>query len=517
MGGSSGVQSELAEALARVDLAAALKLLEGQRGRIQPRPPPVAARRAGRGDRPGRGEASPRPDPERFREWPGPAVDLHPDGDHGPADGPRRLPRSCDPRCSRPCSRPSPPGSWPIPTREGPGAAAGVVRPARAAGRAERRELRQPARHRHGPAPAAGRPDRPGSGPGLLLVRPGVSPAPRGRPRTAAGHAPGPPALRRPRGAGHALARYDRSAAEDVFGPVAERVPGLVDEMWGLGNEGDAIFRAAAGFDARAALALVDALPEDPVQPPDGTAIGPRLRHKTKAKARLAVARMLGLPPELRLREPLRRTRRRRLAPRTGRRIDRRRPAMRPHPPTIRAGGSPASASRSWLPSRSPGSSRPRRKNSGRLPGSKGTAPRPAPAEGAVDAPRDDAAPVPGRGDGHPVRTGAGRPAGVRIPGDRDRRRQRLGRPAGIAATHGWVLPATDGREAAVRGRLERPGLPGRLRRRAGRPGGRRPRPRGGRRRRPRPTSPRGPGDGRIPAFSGSAASGPTTRGPRST
>jgi hypothetical protein len=104
------------------------------------------------------------------------------------------------------------------------------------------------------------------------------------------------------------IAQYDRSAAEVVFGPVAERVPGLLDEMWGLGNEGDAIFKAAAGYDARAAKVLLEALPEDPAPPTDGNANGPRPRHKTKAQARIAVARMLGLSPELRRREPLRRT-----------------------------------------------------------------------------------------------------------------------------------------------------------------------------------------------------------------
>ena len=104
------------------------------------------------------------------------------------------------------------------------------------------------------------------------------------------------------------IARYDPSAAEVVFGPVAERVPGLLDEMWGLGNEGDAIFKAAAGYDARAAKAMLEALPEDPVPPPGGNTTGPRPRHKTKAQARIAIVRMLGLSPELRRREPLRRS-----------------------------------------------------------------------------------------------------------------------------------------------------------------------------------------------------------------
>ena len=78
------------------------------------------------------------------------------------------------------------------------------------------------------------------------------------------------------------IARYDRSAAEVAFGPVAERIPGLLDEMWGLGNEGDAIFKAAAGYDARAAKVLVEALPEDPSSHPTGTpsGLGPGTRPR---------------------------------------------------------------------------------------------------------------------------------------------------------------------------------------------------------------------------------------------
>ncbi len=100
-------------------------------------------------------------------------------------------------------------------------------------------------------------------------------------------------------------ARYDRAAAEVVFAPVAARLVGLVDETWGLGNEGSTIFRAAGAFDARTAKALVDALPEDPtppvVQPTNGTGF----RHHSKTEAQLALARILGLPAGLRLREPL--------------------------------------------------------------------------------------------------------------------------------------------------------------------------------------------------------------------
>ena len=72
-----------------------------------------------------------------------------------------------------------------------------------------------------------------------------------------------------------------------------------------------------------------------------------------------------------------------------------------------------------------------------------------------------------------------------------------------IASTNGWVLPAPDGREAAVRRRLERPGLPGRQARRAGRPRGRRPRAGGRRRGWPRRRRPEGPAAGRHPGLLG--------------
>ena len=102
------------------------------------------------------------------------------------------------------------------------------------------------------------------------------------------------------------LARYDRAAADATFAPVAARLPAMAAEPWGLANEGDPIFRAATAYDPRAALALFHALPEDPVtptNPPPGT---PRFEHHTKTTARPAIARMLALPPELRRREALR-------------------------------------------------------------------------------------------------------------------------------------------------------------------------------------------------------------------
>ncbi len=64
------------------------------------------------------------------------------------------------------------------------------------------------------------------------------------------------------------------------------------------------VFVVAAGaFDARVAKALLDALPEDPA-PPVGRPTGePDLRHHSKAKARIVLAKILGLPPGLRLHE----------------------------------------------------------------------------------------------------------------------------------------------------------------------------------------------------------------------
>jgi hypothetical protein len=97
--------------------------------------------------------------------------------------------------------------------------------------------------------------------------------------------------------------RYDHAAAEVVFAPVAARLPRLDDDHWGLGTEGPAIFRAAAAFDARAAKALLDALPEDPTPPPPSNVIrASDHRHHSKAQARIALAGSLGLPPAIRLR-----------------------------------------------------------------------------------------------------------------------------------------------------------------------------------------------------------------------
>ena len=103
------------------------------------------------------------------------------------------------------------------------------------------------------------------------------------------------------------VARYDREAAETIFAPVAESAPVLFDDRLGLTEEAGAILEAAAAFDPRAALAIVDALPADP-KPKQGPGPGspPVFRPRVNEKARLAVARVLALPAGARRREALR-------------------------------------------------------------------------------------------------------------------------------------------------------------------------------------------------------------------
>ena len=96
------------------------------------------------------------------------------------------------------------------------------------------------------------------------------------------------------------IARYDRGAAEAVFAPVADRFDNIIEGEGWLGHEGVAALAAAAAFDARAAKALVEALPDDPPLPKPGE---PGLRRVDKFQSRTAVARILGLPPGLRFRE----------------------------------------------------------------------------------------------------------------------------------------------------------------------------------------------------------------------
>jgi hypothetical protein len=98
------------------------------------------------------------------------------------------------------------------------------------------------------------------------------------------------------------VARYDREAAETIFAPVADDAQALITYNFDLIEEGGAILQAAAAFDPRAALALIDALPEDP-EPKQGP---PAFAPRAKEKARLAVARALALSPGARRREALR-------------------------------------------------------------------------------------------------------------------------------------------------------------------------------------------------------------------
>jgi hypothetical protein len=103
------------------------------------------------------------------------------------------------------------------------------------------------------------------------------------------------------------VARYDREAAATIFAPVAENARALIDDRFNLSNEAAAILQAAALFDPRAAQAMLDALPDDP-EPEPGTRPGRpmTLTPRIKQTARLAVARVLALPPGARRREALR-------------------------------------------------------------------------------------------------------------------------------------------------------------------------------------------------------------------
>jgi hypothetical protein len=103
------------------------------------------------------------------------------------------------------------------------------------------------------------------------------------------------------------VARYDRDAANTIFGPVAENARVLIADRFNLNDEAAAILQATALFDPRAAQAMLDALPDDP-EPEQGNAPGRpmTLSPRIKQTARLAVARTLALPPAARRREALR-------------------------------------------------------------------------------------------------------------------------------------------------------------------------------------------------------------------
>jgi protocatechuate 3,4-dioxygenase beta subunit len=94
------------------------------------------------------------------------------------------------------------------------------------------------------------------------------------------------------------VARYDREAAETIFEPVAENAAALLDDRARRGNEAGAILQATACFDARAAVAMLNAASVD-------SGRGTILRPGVMDQSRLAVARALALPPAVRLREAL--------------------------------------------------------------------------------------------------------------------------------------------------------------------------------------------------------------------
>ena len=100
------------------------------------------------------------------------------------------------------------------------------------------------------------------------------------------------------------VGRYDRASAEAVFAPVVDRLMGLDDEIWRLGNEGPALLRAVGAFDARAARAVLDSWTEDPGPPAGRPAVGTRLQPTQQGPGPHHAGPDLGLAPGLRLGEP---------------------------------------------------------------------------------------------------------------------------------------------------------------------------------------------------------------------
>ena len=78
--------------------------------------------------------------------------------------------------------------------------------------------------------------------------------------------------------------------------PVAENARALIDDRFSLTDEAAAILQAAAAFDPRAALAIVDALPEDP-EPKPGPAAGRSPAFSAAHQARRPGSRSLALSP----------------------------------------------------------------------------------------------------------------------------------------------------------------------------------------------------------------------------
>lgn len=99
------------------------------------------------------------------------------------------------------------------------------------------------------------------------------------------------------------VAQYDRATAEIILAPVMDLFDNFqdADDFRQLGNQGVAAIAAIAAHDARVAKELLEAIPD---APPQGSG-EPRSRYNHKPRARVAMIRILGLPPSLRLRGPL--------------------------------------------------------------------------------------------------------------------------------------------------------------------------------------------------------------------
>ena len=104
----------------------------------------------------------------------------------------------------------------------------------------------------------------------------------------------------------NAIAPYDRAAAEAVLSPAVERITTLDNPTPRLGKDGADLFEAIAAFDGPGARAIWEQLANDPARKLD-TPIDPmRQPRRTKADARVAIARILSLPPILRANTALR-------------------------------------------------------------------------------------------------------------------------------------------------------------------------------------------------------------------
>jgi protocatechuate 3,4-dioxygenase beta subunit len=94
------------------------------------------------------------------------------------------------------------------------------------------------------------------------------------------------------------LTPFDRRLADVVAGPIFERLPGLAVEPESVGEEGVRLFRAVAAYDPRRVAPLLAALPE--VAKVTRKDANGWTRISLEARARLAAAEVLGLPPSMR-------------------------------------------------------------------------------------------------------------------------------------------------------------------------------------------------------------------------